>query len=78
MQGYLLPFLRLLEPEFFSTIKNNLFKNNTELKTQTNQELSVAFLASRLNVELVNSILKGITRFAFVDLQDAQLFDDQK
>lgn len=78
MQGYLLPFLRLLEPEFFSTIKNNLFKNSTELKTQTNQELSVAFLASRLNVELVNSILKGITRFAFVDLQDVQLFDDQK
>ena len=31
----------------------------------------MAFLASKLNVELVNSILKGITRFALVDLDQA-------
>jgi len=31
----------------------------------------LAFLASKLNVELVNSILKGITRFALVDLDQA-------
>jgi hypothetical protein len=36
-----------------------------------NQETSLAFLASKLNVELVNSILKGITRFALVDLDQA-------
>jgi hypothetical protein len=68
-----LPILRCLEPGFLQALKNNLLpaskdQNEQDKKAKAvNQETSLAFLASKLNVELVNSILKGITRFALVD-----------
>jgi hypothetical protein len=73
LQGYFMPILRCLEPGFIEALRKNLtwsteddHKRNIE-----SQETSLAFLASKLNVELVNSILKGITRFALVDLDQA-------
>lgn len=71
LQGYFMPILRCLEPGFIDIIRKNLTRSNFNEEQNVNQETSLAFLASKLNVELVNSILKGITRFALVDLDQA-------
>ena len=68
-----MPILRCFEPGFLGVLRRNLIKQKNEERGQKteNQETCLAFLASKLNVELVNSILKGITRFALVDLDQA-------
>ena len=71
LQGYFMPILRCLEPGFIEILRRNLTCQNQKEEKTVNQETSLAFLASKLNVELVNSILKGITRFALVDLDRA-------
>ena len=68
-----MPVLRCLEPGFVETLKNSLNRNDADYSesnlNKDNQETSLAFLASKLNLELVSSILKGITRFALVDIE---------
>jgi hypothetical protein len=68
-----MPILRCFEPGFIKVLSRNLIKSKNDERDQKpeSQETSLAFLASKLNVELVNSILKGITRFALVDLDQA-------
>jgi len=68
-----MPVLRCLEPGFVETLKNSLNRSHANYSesnlNKDNQETSLAFLASKLNLELVSSILKGITRFALVDIE---------
>lgn len=71
LQGYFMPILRCLEPGFLDILRKNLMCSSFKEEQSMNQETSLAFLASKLNVELVNSILKGITRFALVDLDQS-------
>ena len=68
-----MPILRCLEPGFIEALRKNLTWSTEDDRKRNieSQETSLAFLASKLNVELVNSILKGITRFALVDLDQA-------
>lgn len=66
-----MPILRCLEPGFLDILRKNLMCSSFKEEQSMNQETSLAFLASKLNVELVNSILKGITRFALVDLDQS-------
>lgn len=73
LQGYFMPILRCFEPGFIEVLRKNLTWSTEDDRKRKieSQETSLAFLASKLNVELVNSILKGITRFALVDLDQA-------